>query len=792
MKLCLISHTNFRGNSAMHVFNVAKELQALGHECCILVPDSPETVHEHGEPTFEVMDYVEALDNRRMFKNGGAPDLIHAWSPREHVREITQQLAVVRFGCPYVVHMEDNEEQIVQDELTGLDYSDLEPLPAQLIDELIKPYRSHPHRYRTFIEQAAGYSCLIDRLMEFKPEGQPGVVFWAGFEEAFSRIDKTARAARSRYGLSDKDIVILYSGNVHHSIVRDIQNLYLVVGLLRRRDYPVKLVRTGWDYADLELDERHGVDDYVINLGFVARAEVSVIVGMSDILVQPGRPDLFNDYRFPSKLPEYLVSGRPVVLPDSNIGTLLKDREQVLKLHDGSIQELMEAIVTLIKDADLCSRLGRNARAFALENLTWRKGVARLEGLYRQIAAMKSADRAKKESLVPQTPASGPERPTAAPQFPAKLIAFYLPQFHPIPENDEWWGKGFTEWTNVVRAPKNFRRHQQPRLPTEFGFYDLRIAQNLHEQANLARQYGIHGFCFYYYWFGGRRLLETPLHLWLTPQGPQFPFCICWANESWSRRWDGSETEVMMAQTYESGEHMRFIADVLPILEDPRYIRVDGAPMLLVYRVTDFGDSVGVAQDWRAFAKANGIERLHLCIVQSFGISDPRPYGFDAAIEFSPPHVGRMLIDPKRIEGVSPEFEGYLEDYISVAMRGINHPPTNYIRYRGLFPRWDNTARRKTRGHVFINDSAKAYGQWLRFLVREALYRRDQQEPLIFVNAWNEWAEGTYLEPDETYGRALLEVTLDAMCEGVIDHVHGPTPERERKFTEQIARLPKY
>jgi hypothetical protein len=151
-----------------------------------------------------------------------------------------------------------------------------------------------------------------------------------------------------------------------------------------------------------------------------------------------------------------------------------------------------------------------------------------------------------------------------------------------------------------------------------------------------------------------------------------------------------------------------------------------------------------------------------------------------------------MLVDASNVHGVSSEFEGYLEDYISVAMRSINHPACDYIRYRGLFPRWDNTARRKRKGHIFINESAKAYGQWLRFLVREALHRSVQQEPLIFVNAWNEWAEGTYLEPDEAYGRGLLEVTYAAMCEGVIDHVHGPTPERERAFTKEVSRLPKY
>jgi glycosyltransferase involved in cell wall biosynthesis len=780
MNILLVAHCNFRGNSAMQVFSIACELEKLGHACAIAVPDSPETVYETGVPTFEVLDYARARARGVRFPDGRGPDVVHAWTPREHVRTITEAL-VERYECAYAVHMEDNEVQIVRDELAHLTYDDLESLPEELVDVLIGPYRSHPQRFPAFIAAADGYSCLIDRLMEFKPDPLPGVVFWAGFDRPFAEIAKKDKAERARYGLREDEIVVLYSGNVHTSIVLDIKRLYVAMGLLRRRGHPLKLLRAGWTFAEIGLDERHGLGEYLVDVGFVPHHEVPAMVGASDILLQPGRSDPFNDYRFPSKLPEYLVSGRPVILPDSNIGKVLEDGHHVLKLYEGSIEEMMRHTEALIESKKLRKKLARNARAFALENLTWARAAAALDGLYREIVP---AARARRPAALPVA------EPAAAPAFPVKLVAFYLPQFHPIPENDAWWGKGFTEWAKVVRAKPNFEGHAQPQLPTELGFYDLRVAEVMQQQAALARGYGIGAFCFYYYWFNGRRLLERPLDLWLE-RGPDFPFCVCWANESWSRRWDGSQADLLIRQEHDARSDARFIADVLPIFSDPRYLRVGGAPVLLVYRADLLEDPVGTAQTWRRAAREHGVERLHLCAVQSFGLSDPRPLGFDAAVEFAPPHTERQLVDPRRVHGMHADFEGYLEDYVSVAMRAINHAPVDYVRYRGVFARWDNTARRGTKAHIVINDSPKAYGQWLRFLVREALVRRAQQEPLIFVNAWNEWAESAYLEPDEHYGRALLEVTREALREGIVDFERGPTPERERSFTERVAVLPR-
>jgi lipopolysaccharide biosynthesis protein len=280
--------------------------------------------------------------------------------------------------------------------------------------------------------------------------------------------------------------------------------------------------------------------------------------------------------------------------------------------------------------------------------------------------------------------------------------------------------------------------------------------------------------------------------LWLGETGPRFPFCICWANENWSRRWDGSENDVIVSQDYAPGFEERFIIDMLPSLKDPRYIRVRGAPLLAIYRVNHFPDPLASAIAFRRAAAKHGLPEIHLVAIQALGLTDPRPYGFDAAVEFSPPHVARLLLDPQRIGGVDENFMGYIEDYVGVATQSINARPTDYVRYRGCFPMWDNTARRGASGHIFVNCSPKAYAQWLRFLVHEAMLRREQTEPLVFVNAWNEWAEGAYLEPDEHYGRALLEITRTAVAHGVADYAEGGSnPERERKFTGLVARLPR-
>lgn len=302
------------------------------------------------------------------------------------------------------------------------------------------------------------------------------------------------------------------------------------------------------------------------------------------------------------------------------------------------------------------------------------------------------------------------------PTADVKVIAFYLPQFHPIPENDRWWGKGYTEWTAVVSAKPYFGRHEQPHLPADLGFYDLRLPEAIESQVALAREYGVYGFCIYYYWFSGRKLLDGPMSELLRSGRPDFPFCICWANEPWSRRWDGSDQEVLIAQEHDLQTDERFILDVLPILQDPRYIRIDGAPLIVIYRVGLLPSPRELFAAWRRTAAEHGIASLHICIAQTFGCTEPYHYGADSAVEF-PPHglwVGEVN---SQVENLSSEYSGSIYDYRDVVFQEVSRQRPDYLAFRCAMPSWDNTPRRGSGGNIFAYSSPEQYEQWLSALI---------------------------------------------------------------------------
>ncbi len=348
---------------------------------------------------------------------------------------------------------------------------------------------------------------------------------------------------------------------------------------------------------------------------------------------------------------------------------------------------------------------------------------------------------------------------------PVQLIAFYLPQFHSIPENDEWWGKGFTEWTNVKPAKPQYEGHYQPHVPGELGYYDLTDLSIQRRQIELAKLFGVGGFCFYFYWFAGKRLLETPILNYLDDASLDFPFCLCWANENWSRRWDGLDNEILIAQQHSPEDDLAFIEYVSKYMRDSRYIRINGRPLLLVYRPSLLPSPKETAERWRAWCRDSGIGEIYLTYTQSFEKENPEIYGFDAAVEF-PPNNSSPPVVTELAEELNPGFTGTIYDWGIFTERSKNYQRPDYTLFRGVTPSWDNTARRKTNGTIFANSSPAGYQTWLKSSIEDTLaHKANPDERLVFINAWNEWAEGAHLEPDQRYGYAYLEATRTALIE---------------------------
>jgi len=347
-----------------------------------------------------------------------------------------------------------------------------------------------------------------------------------------------------------------------------------------------------------------------------------------------------------------------------------------------------------------------------------------------------------------------------------RVIAFYLPQYHAIPENDKWWGRGFTEWTSVTRAVPEFVDHYQPRLPSDLGFYDLRLTNNITRQMELAAKGGVSGFCFYYYWFGGKRLLEGPLEHILQNKDLKLPFMLCWANENWTRRWDGSEADVLIAQDHSPEDDREFFKDVARYMSDPRYIRVEGRPVLVIYRPDILPDPGATAERWRSLARQLGLGEIYLLCCSAFGFWDYASIGYDGVIQFPPHGISGSEITSK-VALANPAFAGKVFDYAAVVkdacrdLASIRDPAL----YPGCMPGWDNSGRRPGRGHVFHRSTPSLFRDWLRHALAHSARVAKPGSRLVFVNAWNEWGEGAYLEPDRWFGHAYLQALRTALSD---------------------------
>lgn len=347
------------------------------------------------------------------------------------------------------------------------------------------------------------------------------------------------------------------------------------------------------------------------------------------------------------------------------------------------------------------------------------------------------------------------------------LAAYYLTQFHPNDKNDEWWGKGTTEWNNVNQALPQFVGHYQPRKPGELGYYDLRLKENMERQIEIAKNYGVNIFCFYYYWFDGDRLLEKPLNMFLQNKDLDMKFCYCWANENWTKRFSGTDEGILMGITQTTESYEAFIDSVLLDMMDDRYYRINNKPVISIYRPSLIPYPEEVLKVWRKKAKDTIGTDLYLIAVQERDVNkDWGAVGFDAETEFQPKQIQHKCKEiTSAIKTIRKDFSGNIYDYKDLVEKKKYLIPSNLNKkvYSAVMPMWDNTARRNFRGTIFHGSTPQLYKEWLSDIVNRTNKRNDLDDKLIFINAWNEWGEGTYLEPDYKYGFAYLQATKEAL-----------------------------
>lgn len=352
-----------------------------------------------------------------------------------------------------------------------------------------------------------------------------------------------------------------------------------------------------------------------------------------------------------------------------------------------------------------------------------------------------------------------------------KLIAYYLPQFYPTPYNDEWWGKGATEWRNVSKAMPQYVGQYQPKLPGELGYYDLRILDNIKRQVELAQNAGVWGFCYYYYWFDGKRLLDEPVDLFFSSD-IQYPVCFCWANEDWMKQWFGVSDEPLIRISHTEENYKNFIHSIVKYIADDRYITINGKKLLAIYKPRNIPHVERVLEYWRQYIKkATGYELYLIAVMgesyDTFPAEDFLTKGFDAINEFffGPQRkYFQEIQDTKRF--VCDEFLGYVYDYKEFVDQKKYFSDSAKKTYRAIAPMWDNTARKTNQGLILDGATPALYQTWLEDIGRETKKRvqtGELDDSLIFINAWNEWAEGAYLEPDMKFGYAYLNATKQAV-----------------------------
>lgn len=523
----------------------------------------------------------------------------------------------------------------------------------------------------------------------------------------------------------------------------------------------------------------------VVFLGAKSYFELNRYAAFYDIGILPFEINDITLSVSPVKIFEYMAAGKPVVsyaLPEC------KKYESCLcaETQDEFLEKL-ELAASLRGNAEYLIKLKEDAQENSWESITGRmleyvkknRNIKKVKPVDEVLPVLsRDLDSLSKDTFIREV-LSVPryydeemykpltDTPYARQDGDCKVIAYYLTQFHPDAHNEEWWGRGVTEWNNVSRAVPQFEGHYQPRLPGELGFYDLRILDNMKRQIELAKMYGVYGFSFYYYWFDGERLLEKPLEVFLQHPELDIPFSLCWANENWTKRFDGTNLDILIEQPKSLESYFNVITDIARFLNDSRYITVDGRKMLTVYRPNLMPQPEKVLAHWREYCRSNGLGELYIIAVKEVDIErEWLEEGFDAISEFHPGTLYRQCLKINAdLKFMREDFGGEVFSYKDIVVN------KKYFRYdypklyRAAMPMWDNTARRDNKGMIFHGSTPALYKRWLKDIIKAGKEREDLEDNFIFINAWNEWGEGAYLEPDKRYGYAYLEATKEAVEE---------------------------
>ncbi len=381
MNILFVLYHDFLSNSATHVCALANELSVMGHECRVAVPSNKDSIRTLGRVRFEALEFGDVREKGVAFSDGRCPDIVHAWTPREVVRQFCQEIRN-RCYCHLFVHMEDNEWHLVSSALNK-PFEELAVLPCVELDALIPSSLSHPVKAPEFLSSADGITIIIDTLAEIVPEGKPTLELWPSASRDLFATRPKQPFSRAAIGIPRNSTVLVYTGNVHWANADEVRSLYLAVAILNREGHPTTLVRAGLDHCPFLGPDEIWARRHSIELGKVPHTDVPAVLALADVFVQPGRPDNFNDYRFPSKLPEFLSAGRPVILPNTNIAKHMIHRRHAYILPESNGMEIANAVREILSDTTLYNRLTEGALEFFNERLSWTRSANKLVEFYR-------------------------------------------------------------------------------------------------------------------------------------------------------------------------------------------------------------------------------------------------------------------------------------------------------------------------------------------------------------------------------------------------------------------------